>query len=112
MVSVDSAANARSRDGAGASQEGEVVPGLDEWIALEQWRANWRPSCNPVDGTAELAALFRRTARQGYAAYVAGVRAMPALFALDGALACLWQQGYACARADAAIGILARPAWA
>ena len=110
MINADSKNKACWRDLSDEAQDGEIVPGLAEWIALEQWRASWRPELDPVDGTLELGALFRRAMRQGYAAYVGGTRAMPALFALDSGLASMWQQGFACARTDAALGLPDRPA--
>lgn len=88
----------------------ECIPGLAEWIALEHWRANWRPEPDPVGGTDELCALFQRVMRRGYAAYLAGAKVMPELFALDSSLASMWQEGFASARMDAAIGAIYRPA--
>ena len=95
MTSVGSGGGACSRALFGGEPEGEAVPGQAEWVALEQWRATWRPEVDPVGGTEELGALFRRAMRQGYAAYLVGARAMPALFALDSSLAAMWQQGFA-----------------
>ncbi|KQV81030.1 hypothetical protein ASD15_14210 [Massilia sp. Root351] len=94
----------------GGAPEDEAVPGQAEWVALEQWRASWRPEVDLLGGSEELGALFRRAMRQGYAAYVAGARVMPALFSLDSSLAAMWQQGFADARVDAAIGAVCRPA--
>lgn len=110
MTSVDSGETVPGWVLQGEALEGEEAPGLAEWAALEQWRASWRPERDPLDATEELGTLFRRVMRQGYAAYVSGTRAMPALFALDSDLASMWQQGFACARTDAALGLSYRPA--
>ncbi|KQW93177.1 hypothetical protein ASC94_10895 [Massilia sp. Root418] len=110
MTSVGSDGGARSRPLCGGAPEDEAVPGQAEWVALEQWRASWRPEVDLLGGTEELRALFRRAMRHGYAAYVAGARAMPTLFALDSSLAAMWQQGFADARRDAAIGVVCQPA--
>ena len=110
MTSVLRDSAARLRVLQADAQEGESVPGLAEWVALEQWRATWRPDADPVGGMEELGALFRRAMRQGYAAYWVGTRVMPELFALDSSLASMWQQGFACAQTDAAIGVVCRPA--
>lgn len=58
----------------------------------------------------ELAVVFRRAMRAGYAAYLAGSRGMPELIALDGYLARMWQEGFAAARLDEGLGVVHLPA--
>ena len=86
--------------------EDESAPGLTEWVEMERWRASWRPHPDPMIGTGELKDLFQRVMRRGYAAYLAGERVMPVLFACDSALASMWQAGFANARLDADAGVL------
>lgn len=81
--------------------EAESAPGQSEWAQKERWRAGWRPHPDPTVGTGELRDVFRRVMRRGYAAYLAGERAMPVLFACDSEFASMWQIGYDHARFDA-----------
>jgi hypothetical protein len=90
----------RSTDQANAMQEGDAVPGLVECLALQAWRANWRPEPDPAQSVEVLSVVLRRTWEAGYAAYRAGTKVMPDLFALERTLAEMWQQGYANAKAD------------
>ncbi|MES2260582.1 MAG: hypothetical protein V4724_18835 [Pseudomonadota bacterium] len=85
--------------------EADSVIGLAEWMALQAWRANWRPEPDPARSVEALGAVFRRVLRIGYAAYLSGAKVMPTLFALDSTMAQMWQEGFALARVDARLGI-------
>lgn len=85
--------------------ETDSVSGLGEWLALQAWRASWRPEPDPAASVEALGLVFRRAMRAGYAAYLAGAKVMPELFALDESLARMWQEGFASARMDAELGI-------
>jgi hypothetical protein len=86
--------------------EADSVAGLDEWLALQAWRANWRPEPDPAASVEALSLVYRRVMRAGYTAYLADAKVMPELFALDRSLARMWQEGFAGARMDAELGIV------
>lgn len=91
------------------TEEADSVSGLDEWLALQAWRANWRPEPDPARNVEELAVVLRRAMRAGYAAFWTGAKAMPELFALDSTLACMWQEGYASAGREASLDVMTQP---
>jgi hypothetical protein len=85
----------------GDMPDADAVPGLAEWLDMEDWRAGWQPLPDPYAGIEQLAAIFQRVMRHGYAAYLRGERVMPDLFPSDGWFATMWQAGYANARMNA-----------
>lgn len=91
-------------------REGEVVPGLAEWQALQAWRESWRPEPDPARSMDELGGIFRRALLLGYAAYGAGLQAPPDLFSRDCYLTQMWEEGFAIARTDVELGLICQPA--
>lgn len=83
------------------SLDGDVVPGLAEWLDMEDWRARWQPLPDPHAEIEQLQAIFRRVMRHGYAAYLRGERVMPDRFSRNEQFATMWQEGFASARMDA-----------
>lgn len=84
----------------GDSLDAEPVPGLAEWLDMEDWRAGWLPLPDPYVGIEQLQAIYQRVMRHGYAAYLRGERAMPDFFSCNRSFAAMWQEGYASARMD------------
>lgn len=79
----------------------DAVPGLAEWLDIEDWRTRWQPLPDTHAEIEHLQAIFRRVMRHGYAAYLRGERAMPDRFSSDELFATMWHAGYANAQMDA-----------